>query len=70
MDDARPYPPLRWRKSSYSSGGEGNCVEVAVLPHKVAVRDSKKPDGSLLVVSAAQWAAFLGSVVPPEASSV
>ena len=33
-----------WRKSSYSSGNGGNCVEIAVnLPGVVAVRDSKDP---------------------------
>ena len=51
----------RWRKSSYSNGGESNCVEVAdgylgVVP----VRDSKVPEGAALVVSAGAWASFLG----------
>ncbi|MCD0447830.1 DUF397 domain-containing protein [Actinocorallia sp. API 0066] len=32
-----------WRKSSYSGGGGGNCVEVASLPGSVGVRDSKNP---------------------------
>jgi len=30
----------RWRKSSYS-GGANDCVEIAELPDRVAVRDSK-----------------------------
>ena len=35
-----------WRKSSYSGGNGGNCVEVAVLAGgRRAVRDSKDPAG-------------------------
>lgn len=40
---------IAWRKSSASGSGE-NCVEVGRLPDKVAVRDSKNPDGPMLVV--------------------
>jgi hypothetical protein len=48
-----------WRTSSYSSQ-DGNCVEVATnLPGTVAVRDSKQPDGPGLLVSAADWQAFV-----------
>lgn len=44
-----------WHESSFSSQ-DGNCVEVAGnLPGLVAVRDSKDPDGTKLVVTAAQW---------------
>ncbi|MFC4854922.1 DUF397 domain-containing protein [Actinophytocola glycyrrhizae] len=39
--------PLRWRKSSRSSGQGGNCVELA---HVGAVRDSKNPAGPALRV--------------------
>jgi hypothetical protein len=33
-----------WRKSSYSSPQDGNCVEIACLGDDRAVRDSKSPD--------------------------
>lgn len=38
---------LRWRKSSYSSGQNGNCVELAYLG---AMRDSKNPAGPAIAV--------------------
>ncbi|WP_307797807.1 DUF397 domain-containing protein [Streptomyces laculatispora] len=37
---------LRWFKSSYSSGGGGECIEVAACPTIVHVRDSKNVQGS------------------------
>jgi Domain of unknown function (DUF397) len=52
-----------WRKSSYSGGNGGNCVEVARnLPGIVAVRDSKDPDGPALAVSPAGWDAFVEGI--------
>ncbi|MGR6970050.1 DUF397 domain-containing protein [Streptomyces cynarae] len=52
-----------WRKSSYSNGTGGDCVEVAHnLPGLVPVRDSKVPDGPVLVLSAAAWAPFVASL--------
>lgn len=54
---------LRWRKSSYSGNQGGNCVEVADLPDGgMAVRDSKDPEGSTLVFTPAEWAAFTAGV--------
>ena len=48
-----------WRKSSYSGGNGGNCVEVAVLAGGGrAVRDSKDPAGPALTFSPAEWHAF------------
>jgi hypothetical protein len=41
-----------WRKSSYSTGGGQNCVEVAVLPGAVAIRDRKDPHGPAHVLGA------------------
>lgn len=37
-----------WRKSSFSGGDNGDCVE---LGNVGAVRDSKNPDGPRLAVS-------------------
>ncbi|MGW2306606.1 DUF397 domain-containing protein [Actinomadura luteofluorescens] len=37
-----------WRKSSYSNGMGGECVELAALPGRIYVRDSKDPDGPWL----------------------
>ncbi|MEU7025065.1 DUF397 domain-containing protein [Streptomyces sp. NPDC046275] len=52
-----------WRKSSYSNGSGGECVEVADnTPGLVPVRDSKRPDGPVLVVTAAAWAHFVAGV--------
>ena len=42
---------LIWRKSSRSGSDGGQCVELANLETKVAVRDSKYPDGPVLVAS-------------------
>ena len=51
-----------WHKSSHSSAN-GQCVEVARnLPGVVAIRDSKHPDGHVLVLTAGEWQAFLGDV--------
>ncbi|QIQ04920.1 DUF397 domain-containing protein [Streptomyces liangshanensis] len=52
-----------WRKSSYSNGEGGECLEVADdLPGRVPVRDSKNPSGPALVVSASAWADFVAYV--------
>lgn len=50
---------LVWRKSSYSNGGGGNCVEVA-FAEVVAVRDSKNVDGPVITIAPAAWRAFVG----------
>lgn len=49
----------RWRKSSYSNGSGGACVEVANLTSgQSAVRDSKNPNGPVLIFAPAAWSAF------------
>lgn len=80
----------RWRKSTYSDGDGGECVEVAFdfpgaaewrksthsggdggeecvevlddIPGVVPVRDSKNPDGPVLVIGAASWTSFVAAV--------
>ncbi|NVI91070.1 DUF397 domain-containing protein [Actinomadura sp. BRA 177] len=41
---------LTWRKSSRSGSSGGSCVELAGAKDCVAVRDSKDPDGPVLLV--------------------
>ncbi|MGW0819812.1 DUF397 domain-containing protein [Streptomyces sp. NPDC002845] len=54
---------VQWRKSSYSNGTGGECVEVdPSLPHLVPVRDSKDPQGSILVFPTRAWALFAESL--------
>ncbi|WP_030177458.1 DUF397 domain-containing protein [Spirillospora albida] len=43
----------KWRKSSYSTSNGGNCVELADVSGAVAVRDSKDPDGPVLLLTRA-----------------
>jgi hypothetical protein len=53
---------LDWFKSSYSSGSEGDCVEVALTPATVLVRDSKDRHGPRLVLSPTTWTEFVSRV--------
>ncbi|MEU1090341.1 DUF397 domain-containing protein [Streptomyces sp. NPDC005576] len=51
-------PHFEFVKSSYSSG-DGECVEVARnIPGAVAFRDSKCPDGPVLVIAPRTWESF------------
>lgn len=56
--------PLTWRKSSYSGGGSGSCVEVAYAVEAVAVRDSKNAVGPMITVPPAAWRAFVAATRP------
>ncbi|MFF6810809.1 DUF397 domain-containing protein [Streptomyces sp. NPDC012403] len=53
---------LTWFKSTYSSSGDGDCVEVANRPGAVHVRDSKDKAGARLALSPTAWADFLAHV--------
>jgi hypothetical protein len=56
---------LDWFKSSYSSSSEGDsCVEIAIAPHTIHVRDSKTIDGPRFTVSGEAWSAFLAPLTP------
>lgn len=48
-----------WRRSS-TSAGNGDCVEVAFVDDAIAVRDSKHPDGPILLFTQGEWDAFVG----------
>lgn len=50
---------LEWTKSSYSSNDGPECVEVAVAPGTVHVRDSKDKQGPQLAFTPAAWADFV-----------
>ncbi|MFJ6697674.1 DUF397 domain-containing protein [Streptomyces sp. NPDC091272] len=53
----------QWRKSSYSNGEGGSCVEVSDdLPGLVPVRDSKVQDGPVLMFRANVWGPFVDSL--------
>ncbi|MEU1577061.1 DUF397 domain-containing protein [Streptomyces collinus] len=63
MNRAPDLTAAAWRKSSYSDGGGTNCLEVAEgHPGTAPVRDSKRPDGPILVFGASPWASFLAHV--------
>jgi hypothetical protein len=55
---------LPWRKSSYSTGSGGECVEVALTADGVRVRDTKQgaQGGPVLNLGSAAWAALLQTV--------
>jgi hypothetical protein len=59
---ASELPPVSWRKSRQSSP-QGNCVELAELPDgQVAMRNSRFPEGPVLVYTRAEISALLGGV--------
>lgn len=53
---------LRWRKSSFSANGGGDCVEVGHDAGAVAVRDTKDRRGSVLRFDADAWRRFAEQV--------
>ncbi len=59
---ASQLPVAEWRKSSFSNPS-GNCVEIGRLPdRRLAVRNSRFPDGPALIFTPAQWQPFLASI--------
>ncbi len=49
---------LSWRKA-WRSAYEGSCVEIACTHRMIAVRDSKSPNGFMLLIVPAKWRIFL-----------
>lgn len=51
--------PTQWRKSSYSGGNGGDCVELAHGGAALLVRDSKNPEGPVLHFPGTTFTGFL-----------
>lgn len=63
IPDAARIGHHRWRRSSYSGQGGGQCVELAHLAGGfAAVRDSKDPHGPALSLTTASLAQLLDEV--------
>ncbi|MGW2561655.1 DUF397 domain-containing protein [Streptomyces sp. NPDC001514] len=61
IPDASTVP--MWRKSTYSGGSSGDCLEVSdTCTACVPVRDSKNPHGPAVVFGSSAWTAFVGAV--------
>lgn len=58
----RPPVLTRWRKSSYSNGTGGECVEVTDLEGAVGVRDSTQLGGPHIAVRHSAWSEFVASL--------
>jgi hypothetical protein len=56
-----PQATMQWRTSTHSNA-QGCCVEVGTGPAVIAVRDSKDPDGPMLIFSPAAWRTFLAAL--------
>ncbi|MEV6590500.1 DUF397 domain-containing protein [Streptomyces acidicola] len=50
---------LAWFKSTYSGSEGDSCVEVALTPALIHVRDSKDRQSPQLALSPAAWADFV-----------
>jgi hypothetical protein len=48
---------LEWQRSSYCDSS--NCVEVALMIHRVTVRDGKDPEGPRLIFTVEEWTSFV-----------
>jgi len=51
-----------WRKSSYSGGNGGSCVETASDDGVILVRDTTDRDGGTLAFTAGAWQVFTGTL--------
>ncbi|WP_381553334.1 DUF397 domain-containing protein [Streptomyces eurythermus] len=58
------YEALQWFKSTYSGSEGGACLEVAVSPGTVHIRDSKEAPSQdrTLRISPGTWDAFTSSL--------
>jgi Domain of unknown function (DUF397) len=56
------FTEAQWRTSSFSGTNGNSCVEVAVLPASVAVRDTKDRTRTPHTYRPTTWRAFLTAV--------
>ncbi|MDT0441601.1 DUF397 domain-containing protein [Streptomyces johnsoniae] len=56
------YATAAWRKSSYSNGDVGECLEVVGGMPVVPVRDSKVRGGAILAFGPGPWSGFVTAV--------
>lgn len=54
-----------WRKSTRSQNN-GACVEVARVANAIGLRDSKNPDGPVLIFTLTEFEAFLDGAAKGE----
>ena len=57
---SRPNQPPVWRRSSECASG--TCVEVARIPGRYLIRDTKHPDATPLSFTDDEWDAFVRAV--------
>ncbi|MEU3754519.1 DUF397 domain-containing protein [Streptomyces olivoreticuli] len=58
-----------FRKSSYSSGNE-SCVEIALSPDLISIRDSKNPNGPALHFTSLAYRLFIRTLTSGELSPI
>ncbi|MFD9630671.1 DUF397 domain-containing protein [Streptomyces violascens] len=57
--ECAPLGGATWQKSSYSGNTGGDCIEIATHPCRIAIRDSKDPEGAAFVTTPAAFGAFV-----------
>ncbi|MGC0414962.1 DUF397 domain-containing protein [Embleya sp. AB8] len=65
MRTAHRAKAVRWRKSSYSNGQGGNCVQEATSFAVVPVRDAKEPNVGCIAFAPASWSALIAALRTP-----
>ncbi|MER5211565.1 DUF397 domain-containing protein [Streptomyces sp. NPDC002838] len=60
---------MAWFKSSYSGSEGDSCVEVALTPVTIRVRDSKDEQSPQLALSPTAWTDFVSHTARSDASS-
>ncbi|MEU2114989.1 DUF397 domain-containing protein [Streptomyces sp. NPDC016459] len=63
---SKPSPNLNWKKSSYSNGSGGECLECAQTKTKIFIRDSKFTQGPTISMQSAPWQTFVDSLPAQE----